>query len=44
MEKALDAVAQWPMLCCQYDLDPEIGILVKPEHKVTSFDFEQLNQ
>lgn len=44
MEKVRKAIDKWPVFASQYDLDPDIGILIKIEHKVTSFDYEKLQQ
>lgn len=42
MEKAQESMAQWPTFIQQYDLDPEIGILIRPTHKVTAFNYDKL--
>ena len=44
MEKAQESMAQWQNFIQQYDLDPEVGILIRPTHKVNAFNYDKLKQ
>lgn len=42
MDKAQEVIDQWPTFASAYDLDSDVGILIKPDYKITSFNFSQL--
>ena len=42
MHTVEEMISQWPTFAAAYDLDPEIGVLVRPDHEVTSFNADKL--
>ncbi len=44
MNQAQQVIDEWPAFISKFDLDPELGTLIKPDYEVLSFDFKKLKE